>query len=152
MIDSHDYRVEIAGTGRKTGRLSAVHDALPELDIASPPEFGGPGRVWSPEHLFVAAMASCLMTTFHSMAERSGIELVSYSDESVGHLVRDDDGLYRIERVTLRPRIVVSPGSPVDRARRLIEKAEKVCLIRRSVSSETVLQADVSRPDPVGVT
>jgi peroxiredoxin-like protein len=144
LIDSHDYQVEVAGTGLKTGRLTASGDDLPPLDFASPPEFGGPSGVWSPEHLFVASVASCLMTTFRSMAERSGVEVVSYEDESVGRLARDDDGLFRIERITLRPRVVVSVDSRLDRARRLIEKAEKVCLIGRSIESETVLEPTVT--------
>lgn len=41
MIDSHDYRVEIVGSGEKTGFLSATADSLPELQVGSPPEFGG---------------------------------------------------------------------------------------------------------------
>jgi peroxiredoxin-like protein len=144
LIDSHDYQVEVAGTGLKTGRLTAVGDDLPTLDVASPPEFGGPSGVWSPEHMFVASVASCLMTTFRSMAEKSGVDVVMYEDESVGHLARDDDGLFKIERITLRPRIVVSADSRLDRARRLIEKAEKVCLIGRSIVSETVLEPSVT--------
>lgn len=143
MIDSHDYHVELTGTGTKTGRLTAIDDGLPELDVASPPEFGGPGRIWSPEHLFVASVASCLMTTFMSMAERSGVDVLSYADESVGRLSRDEDGLFRIERITLRPRIVIAPESRLDRAERLIEKAERVCLIGRSIETETVLEPHV---------
>lgn len=149
LIDSHDYQVEVAGTGLKTGRLTASPDDLPELDVASPPEFGGPTRVWSPEHLYVASVASCLMTTFRSMAEKSGIDVVSYSDESVGHLTRDEDGLFWIESVTLRPTIVVSAETRLDRAERLIRKAEKVCLIGRSIESETVLEATVTQAEPV---
>lgn len=143
MIDSHDYHVELTGTGTKTGLLTAIDDGLPELDVASPPEFGGPSRTWSPEHLFVASVTSCLMTTFMSMAERSGVEVVSYHDESVGRLSRDEDGLFRIERITLRPRIVIAPESRLDRAERLIEKAERVCLIGRSIDTETVLEPHV---------
>lgn len=144
MIDSHDYQVEVSGSGPKTGRLTSIGDSLPELDVASPPEFGGPGGTWSPEHLFVASVASCLMTTFRAMAEKSGVEVVSYSDESIGHLSRDEDGLFRIERVTLRPTIVISPGSRTDRAERLIHKAERVCLIGRSIETETVLEPTLS--------
>ncbi len=143
MIDSHDYEVQVSGTGSNTGLLTAVEDHLPELDFASPPEFGGPGRSWSPEHLFVASLATCLMTTFQAMAERSGIEVLQYTDESTGHLQRGDDGLYEIERVTLRPRVVISEQSKPDRALRLLERAEKVCLIGRSVSSEKVLEPRV---------
>lgn len=151
MIDSHDYRVEIVGSGEKTGFLTATADSLPELQVGSPPEFGGPERIWSPEHLFVASIATCLMTTFRSIAARSGVEVLDYTDEAVGHLRRDEDGLYSIKTVILRPSIVVSLESKIDRAQRLIEKAERACLISRSVRSEVILEARILQAEPVGL-
>ena len=150
MIDSHDYRIEVVGSGEKTGWLTATVDGLPELAFASPPEFGGPAHVWSPEHLFVASVASCLMTTFRAIAARSGIEVLDYSDEAIGHLARGDGGLYSIESITLRPTIVISDDSKLDRAQRLIEKAEKACLISRSISSKVELEAKILQAHHVG--
>ncbi len=150
LIDAHDYQVEIVGSGEKTGWLSATTDGLPELAFASPPEFGGPEHVWSPEHLFVASVASCLMTTFRSIAARSGVEVLDYSDEAVGHLQRGEDGLYSIESITLKPTIVISEDSNVDRAERLIDKAENVCLISRSIDSEVHLEAKILQGHQVG--
>lgn len=48
-------------------------DSMPNcIEVATPPEFpkGIPG-MWSPEHLFTAAVSGCLMTTFLSIAEKS---------------------------------------------------------------------------------
>lgn len=150
MIDSHDYQVRVTGTDAKRGLLESPEDGLPPLEVASPPEFGGPESVWSPEHLFVASIAACLMTTFRSIAANSGLEVVEYRDESVGHLQRGEDGLYSIDRVTLRPVVVISSDSRPDRALRLLEKAEKVCLVSRSVRSETVLEPKVTQAHQVG--
>lgn len=150
LIDSHDYQVEVVGSGEKTGWLTATLDGLPELAFASPPEFGGPDHVWSPEHLFVASVASCLMTTFRAISARSGVDVVDYSDEAVGHLARDESGLYSIESVTLRPTIVISDDSKLERAERLIEKAERACLISRSISSEIKLEATILQAHHVG--
>ena len=141
MIDAHDYPLHLESTGLKTGILTSTDD-LPKLDVASPPEFGGPLGTWSPEHLFVAAVSSCLMTTFRAIAEMSNLDVVDYSDDAVGHLVREDS-LYRIESVTLRPRVVISDPEKVDKAWRLLEKAERACLISRSVSAEINLEGSV---------
>lgn len=140
MIESHDYHIQLSATGPKTGYLESDADALPRLEVASPSEFGGPGETWSPEHLFVAAVSSCLMTTFYAIADISGLTVVDYQDEAIGHLQRGDDRLYRIDRVTLRPRVVVADESKLDKARTLLEKAEKVCLISRSVSSKIEME------------
>lgn len=150
MIESHDYHVELTGTGLKTGTMASPGDALPTFEVASPPEFGGPSGVWSPEHLYVAALSSCLMTTFRSIAGASGLEVLDYSDKATGRLRRGEDRLYSIERVTLRPRVVLSDESRRDLAVRLLYKAEKVCLISRSISSEVVLEPTVEIAMEVG--
>ncbi|MEX2134653.1 MAG: OsmC family protein [Acidimicrobiia bacterium] len=143
MIESHEYQVLLTGTDPKTGYLESDEDRLPKLEVATPPEFGGPGETWSPEHLFVAAVSSCLMTTFHAIAQISGLEVLEYHDEAISHLQRGDDRLYRIDRVTVRPRVVIADESKIDKAVHLLEKAEAVCLISRSVSSEIDLHPTV---------
>ena len=141
MIDTHDYPLHLEGTGPKTGMLTS-HEGLPKLDVASPPEFGGPAGTWSPEHLFVAAVSSCLMTTFRTVASMSGLDVVDYTDDPIGHLVREGS-LYRIESVTLRPTVVIADPAKVDKAWRLLEKAERACLISRSVHAEIRLEGSV---------
>lgn len=150
MIDAHDYHVKVMATAPKTGLLEAPADELPQLQVSSPPEFGGPEHTWSPEHLFVASIAACLMTTFQALAHSSGIEVLEYTDHSVGHLQRAENGLYSIDQVTLRPTVVVSETSSVDKTIRLLVKAEKVCLIGRSVSSGRVLEPSVLQAHHVG--
>jgi organic hydroperoxide reductase OsmC/OhrA len=150
LIDTADYQVEIQGTGPKTGKLESLQASLPVLEVGSPPEFGGPGGLWSPEHLFVAAVSSCLMTTFQAIAAMSGVEVVGYSDRATGRLHRGDDRLYEIESVTLRPRVVIADESKVDRTLRLLSKAESVCPISRSVASEILLEPTVTVDHHVG--
>jgi peroxiredoxin-like protein len=150
LIDAHDYHVNVRATGPRGGVLEAPLDDLPELQVSSPPEFDGPGHIWSPEHLLVAAVASCLMTTFHSIAARSGVDVLEYTDHSSGHLQRAENGLYSIDTIVLRPEVLVSAESNVDRALRLLEKAEAVCLIGRSIKSEVVLEPSVLQAHQVG--
>ena len=140
MIESHDYYLELDNTGLKTGTLRAGLEGLPDIEVASPPQFGGPPGVWSPEHLFVAAVSVCLMTTFRSIADASGLEVLAYSDNPSGHLQRGDNRLYKFDTVTLRPRVLVSSEDKVAKARRLLDKAEHVCLVSRSISSEIELE------------
>lgn len=150
MIDSHDYQIAVTGTGPQTGVVDSPTDGLPEIQFSSPPEFGGPEHTWSPEHLFVAAIATCLMTTFRAIAANSGVEVLEYTDHSVGHLRRGEDGLYSIDKVTMRPSVLISANTNRDRALRLLEKAEKVCLVGRSVNSELALEPTVLQAHQVG--
>lgn len=136
-----EYRLELTATGRKTGRFTGGE--VPHLSVGAPPEFGGPEGVWTPEHLFVAAVSSCLMTTFSAVAATAGLEVLAYSDSATGWLVRDDNRLFRMESVTLRPRIVVADDEAAERAARLIEKAESACLISRSLAAEVRVEPQI---------
>ena len=130
--------------------IESEEDRLPSLYVASPPEFGGPEGVWSPEHLFVASLAACLMTTFRAIAELSKLEIIEYTDEALGHLQRGDDRRYSIDRVILRPKVVIGSHDDLEKARRLLRKAEETCLISRSVASEVILDAQVLVAHKVG--
>jgi organic hydroperoxide reductase OsmC/OhrA len=147
-MEPHSYRVHITGTGPKTGTLGS-EDGLPELPVGSPPQFGGAPGLWSPEHLLVAAVSSCLMTTFKAIAELSGLAVLDYTDSASGLLVQDEDGLYRISEITLRPRVTIADETKLDRALRLIDKAERVCLIGRSINSTVHLEPKVAIAVPV---
>ena len=84
--------------------------------------------------LFVAAVASCLMTTFRAIAAASGLEVVEYSDSAEG-VLEQEGSLFRVAEITLRPRVVIPGPEKADKALRLLHKAENACLISRSVNS-----------------
>jgi len=149
MIKEHDYPVILTGTGPKTCLIGSLKDGLPDLEVASPPQFGGGGQTWTPEHLFVASVAACLMTTFRAIAAASNLEVLGYSDRSSGQLVQADDRLYRMETITLNPRIVVADRTMVEKARRILEKAERACLISRSVNTRVDVEATIDTLEEV---
>ena len=149
MVDSHDYHVDIVNTGDKTGIAASASDELPKLEIASPPEFGGPPATWSPEHLFVAAISSCLMTTFMAIAEITSLDVVAYNDRATGHLQRGDDKLYSIDRVTLRPTVQVAEPKDVQAAIDLLHRADEICLISRSTNTDVVLDPVIEVAHPI---
>lgn len=71
MVVTHEYEVNLQWEIDRKGTLNSP--VLPlQIDVATPPDFpkGMPG-IWSPEHLFIAAINSCLMTTFSAIAENS---------------------------------------------------------------------------------
>ncbi len=58
-----------------------------EIEVATPPQFPkGIEGIWSPEHLFAAAVSSSLMTTFLSIAENSGLVFTSFACNAKGRL------------------------------------------------------------------
>jgi peroxiredoxin-like protein len=130
----HNYEINLAWNSDRKGTVDSPVLSQ-SIEVATPPEFpkGMPG-IWSPEHLFVAAINSCLMTTFLAVAENSKFEFQSFSCNAVGTLDKVD-GKYLMTEVTLRPEVVVDSPEMEARAVRILEMSEKACLISNSVRS-----------------
>ena len=139
--ESHLYKTSLRWESQRRAKLSSA--GLPDLSVATPPEFpGGHPGVWSPEHLFVAAAEACLMTTFLAIAENSKLDYLEYSSNAEGLLEKTEQG-FMITRITIRPRIVIRDATARDRAQRVIEKAEQHCLISKSMKTSVTLEAEV---------
>ena len=142
MENQRLYKTEIEWTGERHGELRAP--ALPKLDVDAPPEFKGHAGVWTPEHLFVAAVNSCFMTTFLAIAENSKLEFVKFNADAEGMLEKVEGKGLMITHITLRPKLVVKHDRDTQRALRIFEKAEKHCLIANSIRTETKLEPQVN--------
>jgi peroxiredoxin-like protein len=140
MIEHADYQVTIDRTGLKEGLATSSASGLPSLSVASPPEFGGPAGEWSPEHLLVAAVGSCFLTTFLAISDASRLEVDDLSVPGEGTIERGEDRRYRFTRIILRPRIVLVHEADRDRAQRIALKAEGACLITRSLGTPVTVE------------
>ena len=142
MEAHHEYRVNAFGAGGRNGVIHA-EGVLPCISFSAPPEFlGEPGR-WTPEHFLVAAVASCFVSTFSGIAEKSRLEFASFKLDAEG-MLDNEDGIWRFAEIKLRPVVTVLKEEDHDRAIRLLEKAEKSCLIARSVQFKVTLVPEVT--------
>ncbi len=90
-----------------------------------------------PEEAFVAALSSCHMLFFLSLAAAAGIVVDEYVDEADGVMRRDEAGRTAITRVTLRPRCRFPGGEPArEQLEALHERAHEQCFIANSVRTE----------------
>lgn len=138
----HNYQVDLTFTQDRKGTLSSPV-LTQSVEVATPPEFpkGMPG-IWSPEHLFVAAISSCLMTTFLAVSENSKLSFISFNCEAIGKLDKVD-GKFMITEVTLKPTLVIEQADQYDRAKRILEMSEKACLISNSVKSTIIFEPTI---------
>ena len=139
---NHTYAAAIEWTGERRGRMTSPD--LPDLEVAAPPEFQGHAGVWTPEHLFVAAVESCFMTTFLAIAELSKLEFAAFEAHAVGLLEKVEGKGLQMTEVVLRPRLTLRREEDVERALRILDKAERNCLISNSVTSRVVLEPVVT--------
>ena len=133
MNDAHVFPVTVQWTAGKQG--TAWSRSLPFLPVATPPEFGGPPAHWSPEHLFAASVASCLMSTFVSIAAHSGLLFTGLVIPASATVERGEGRGFRITEVTLRPSITVAREADREKAEHLLHKAHDACLVSGSIRS-----------------
>ena len=136
----HHYTVK--ADGRTTGSTVVSASNLSPLDCAAPSEFGGPGDQWSPETLLVAAVADCFLLSFRAVAGASKMEWTSLSCEVEGVLDRVDR-ITRFVEFKVSAELVIPAGGDRDKALRLLDKSEKVCLVTNSLKAESHLDSNV---------
>ena len=90
-----------------------------------------------PEEAFVAALSSCHMLWFLSLAAKQGYVVEQYRDTAVGTVGRDGDGRLAMLDVTLRPLVTFSgPKQPTaEEVAELHHAAHAQCFIANSVKT-----------------
>lgn len=142
-MDAYPHHYKVQAAAKTEGSVALASERLPSLTSAPPQQFGGPGDQWSPETLLVASAADCLILTFRAIARASKLPWVSLDCDAEGVLDRVD-GVTRFTEMRMNARLVLPAGGDAERARRLLEKAEKTCLITCSLKAEPVLRVDVT--------
>ncbi|MEZ4733100.1 MAG: OsmC family protein [Caldilineaceae bacterium] len=136
----HHYLV--TADGAATGTVMVTSANLPDWPTDAPAEFDGPGDVWSPETMLVGAVANCFILTFRAIARASKFEWQQLACKAVGVLDR-------VERVTqftemhLTVTLTAPAGADVEKAQRLLEKAEQNCLITNSLKGKVHMETSV---------
>src|ERR1700761_8804206 len=82
----HHYAVSMQVRPGATAILASGE--LPHIDSAPPTQFGGPGDLWSPEQLFTAAIADCIILNFQGIAAMSKFSWTSLEGKTKAVLDR----------------------------------------------------------------
>jgi len=95
-----------------------------------------------PEEALVASASSCHMLWFLALAQNAGLDVLSYRDEAVGQMGKDERGRISLTRITLRPDIVFAGRQPnTAELETLHHEAHEKCFIANSLRSEIVVES-----------
>jgi len=145
-MEAHYYNVDVNWNSERKGVMCSPElnlEANQCIEVATPPEFpkGIPG-IWSPEHLFTAAVSSCLMTTFLSIAENSKLSFKNFCCSSKGKM-EQVDGKFVMSEILLEPVVTITDEKDRERAERILQKSEAACLISNSVKSKIIMHTKI---------
>ena len=93
------------------------------------------GQGWSSEHLLLAALAKCTLTSLRYHARRAEIEATADARAHGVVTRRDDDGRYAFVEIEVAFDVVLDPPLAGDELRELLTKAERGCFIGNSLAS-----------------
>ncbi len=136
----HVYNVHISGS--KHDAVETRADNKPLIMCAPPVQYGGPGNLWSPEELFLAAIANCFLLTFRGVARTSHLDWQSL-DCSVRGTLDKVENINYFTHIVISATLKLPSGSLSKYVERLLHKGEEACLITNSIKSKIVLETNI---------
>jgi organic hydroperoxide reductase OsmC/OhrA len=120
------YETSVDWKQGKTGETRSA--GKPAVEVATPPEFGGPENIWSPEDLLTSSVATCIMSSALFFLERSGIALRAYRSNATATMEKNSAGL-EITGVKVDITMELEDPSQQEAAHTAVVQAEKTCPI-----------------------
>src|SRR5918911_2179001 len=111
------------------------------------PGVGGAGDVPCSGDLLLGALAACQEVTLRMVAAAMGIQIESLEVEAIGDLdLRGTLGMDReasvgFTRIRCESRVTIKDDGRPDRARRLLENAERYCVVLNTLRSGVPVQS-----------
>jgi len=152
---SHRYEATVLWTGnRGTGTSSykdysrdheIVSGTKPVISGSSDPAFRGDATRYNPEDMLIGSISACHMLWYLHLCATSKVVVIGYEDKADGVMIEDAGGGGRFTAATLRPRVVVTKASDVDRARALHDEAHAKCFIANSLNFPVAVEPEIVR-------
>ncbi len=109
-----------------------------DREWAAASDRGGPpipnDEAWTPEHLVLAGLARCTLTSLRYHARRVGIEVGGSAGARGEVAQRDTDGRYAFVRLKVELDVTLEPAP--QNVRELVAKAERDCFVGASLSAK----------------
>lgn len=94
-----------------------------------------------PEEAFLAALSSCHMLFFLSIAAQQNYIVAAYKDNVEGKMGRNTEGKVTIMKIILRPRVIFSGGNTASfgQIKHMHQLAHGRCFLANAVKSEIII-------------
>lgn len=93
-------------------------------------------RAWSPEHLVLAGLVRCSLTSLGHHAKADGIGVEASAEATAAVTRREEDGRYAFVQIEIRADLTLSPAP--ENVRELLARAERDCFVGASLTIKPV--------------
>ena len=91
---------------------------------------------WTPEHLVLAGLCRCTLTSFRYHARRAGHEPIASGSAHGIVTRREEDGRFAFVQIRVALDVVLEPPSSRDELAELILKGERDCFVGASLTEK----------------
>ncbi|BCV67338.1 OsmC family protein [Shewanella carassii] len=113
-----------------------------QLLASAAPEYKGNEAKVNPEESLLAALSSCHMLTFLTIAHLKRLPVESYRDNATAEIGKKESGKIAVTRMILNPEVTFAEGAEIDREtlEKIHEKAHANCFIANSLAADTEVE------------
>ena len=90
---------------------------------------------WWAEHLVLAGLLRCTLTSLDYSARRAGVESTG-SGRAHGVVTKREDGLYALVDIEARLEVRLEPALDCEHTRELLDHAERGCFVSNSLTAK----------------
>ena len=131
-----NWRLNPEDSTKNSSRISRNHKVSiagkEVLGVSAAKSFKGDASLHNPEDLLLSALTSCHMMSYLYVCAQHQIEVLSYSDNSEGHLEVEGTGKGSFKSVDLNPVVTIKNLQNLALAKELHTKANELCFIANS--------------------
>ena len=111
----------------------------------SAPEYGGKENEINPEQSFVAAISSCHMMTFLTLAAKMRWPVKSYQDKAFAFLGKNSKGKMCVNKIELNPNITFDNDFVVSKEEmdKMQDRSHRYCFVANSLSEEVEIKINL---------
>ena len=91
-------------------------------------------EAWTPEHLVLAGLARCTLTSLRHHAQQAGLDLTSSAEASGTVTKRSSDDRYAFAEIAVELDVTLEPAP--ENVRELLARAERDCFVGASLTVE----------------
>ena len=115
------------------------------FNAGSAPEYGGKKNEINPEQSLAAAISSCHMMTFLSLAAKMRWPVKSYKDKACAYLGKNSKGKMSVTKIELNPNIKFQGDFFVSKEDmdKMQDRSHRYCFIANSLSEEVEIKINI---------
>jgi len=142
MTEPFPHVYAASADARPAGEVAVNSPGLATIAAGPAAQFGGSGVHWSPETLLPAAIANCFVLTFRAVSAAAlfGWLQLECRVEGVVDRVERRPCFARFHILAI---LTIAPGADAAKARRLLAKADRDCLIANSLAGAREFRSQV---------